>query len=292
MGSCRVNAGVESKQLLESLEKMIPVFYAVTTFIYGIGCWFSFHYYKTLESFNDQKAFQWLLIGFLSQALALACQWIVDGFAPLDRIDGILMILSFSLAATLIFGRVKASVPILVSLFLPFIFLLSFLATGSCVKSVPFMDASLMTRGMVAHILLTFFGFSNFTVGFGVGVAFWVQEGQLKQHQIKSWSYRLPALEILDGLTVFHVGFGFLFWAAGVLLGTVQAYQVWNRLRLLDPKIMGSFLVLVIYALFFVFRWALGLRGKKTMTLVMVGYFLALFTFLGVRLFLTTQHVF
>src|SRR5665213_2512032 len=229
MGSCRVNAGVESKQLLESLEKMIPVFYAVTTFIYGIGCWFSFHYYKTLESFNDQKAFQWLLIGFLSQALALACQWIVDGFAPLDRIDGILLI---------------------------------------------------------------FFGFSNFTVGFGVGVAFWVQEGQLKQHQIKSWSYRLPALEILDGFTVFHVGFGFLFWAAGVLLGTVQAYQVWNRLRLLDPKIMGSFLVLVIYALFFVFRWALGLRGKKTMTLVMVGYFLALFTFLGVRLFLTTQHVF
>jgi ABC-type uncharacterized transport system permease subunit len=176
---------------------MIPVFYAATTFIYGIGCWFSFRYYKTLESFNDQKAFQWLLIGFLSQAVTLGSQWVATGFAPLDRIDGILMILSFSLAATLIFGRVKASVPILVSLFLPFIFLLSFLASAACVKSVPFMDASLMTKGMIAHILLTFFGFSNFTVGFGVGVAFWVQEGQLKQHQIKSWSYGLPALEIL-----------------------------------------------------------------------------------------------
>ncbi len=271
---------------------MIPVFYAVTTFVYAVGCWFSFRYYKNQESFNDQKAFQWLLIGFLAQVLTLGGQWVSAGFAPLDRIDGILMILSFSLAATLIFGRVKASVPILVSLFLPFIFLLSFLASAASIKSVPFMDASLMTRGMAAHIILTFFGFSNFTVGFGVGVAFWVQEGQLKQHQIKSWSCRLPALEILDGLTVFHVGFGFLFWAIGLLLGTVQAYQVWNRLPLLDPKNLGSILVLAIYALFFVFRWALGMRGKKTMTLVMVGYFLALFTFLGVRFFLTTQHIF
>ncbi len=271
---------------------MINIFYAVTTFFYAVGSWFSFRYYKTFEPFNEKKAFQWLLMGFLAQAITLADQWVSTGFAPLDRIDGILMILSFSLAGTLIFGRAKASVPILVSLFLPFIFLLSAIGFATDINSVPFMDAHLMTPVMVAHIFMTFFGFSNFTVGFGVGVAFWIQEGQLKQHQMKSWSYRLPALEILDGLTVFHVGVGFLFWGLGLVLGTVQAYQVWNQLPLFDPKIFGSLLVLIIYALFFILRWALGMRGKKTMTLVMIGYFLALFTFLGVRLFLTTQHTF
>jgi HemX protein len=275
------------------MEKvMINIFYAVTTFFYAVGSWFSFRYYKTLEPFNEKKAFQWLLMGFLAQAVTLAGQWMTTGFAPLDRIDGILMILSFSLAGTLIFGRAKASVPILVSLFLPFIFLLSAIGFAADINSVPFMDVHLMTPVMVAHIFMTFFGFSNFTVGFGVGVAFWIQEGQLKQHQMKSWSYRLPALEILDGLTVFHVGVGFLFWGLGLVLGTIQAYQVWNQLPLFDPKIFGSLLVLIIYALFFVLRWALGMRGKKTMTLVMIGYFLALFTFLGVRLFLTTQHTF
>ena len=116
--------------------------------------------------------------------------------------------------------------------------------------------------------------------------------GPKKLKDIQTHTKFVPDLEILDNLTIFHVGFGFLFWSAGLVLGTVQAYQVWNRLPLLDPKILGSFLVLIIYALFFIFRWALGMRGKKTMTLVMVGYFLALFTFLGVRFFLTTQHVF
>jgi len=60
----------------------------------------------------------------------------------------------------------------------------------------------------------------------------------LKQHRIKSWSYRLPALEILDGLTVFYIALGFLFWLAGLSLGAVQAFQVWNHLPLEDPKIL------------------------------------------------------
>lgn len=271
---------------------MINLLYALTTFFFGMGCWFSIRYYKSLDPSTDQKAFLWLLIGLAAQIITLADQWVSTGFAPLDRIDGILMILAFSLAATLVLGRFKVFVPILISLFLPLIFFLSFVAFLTDIKSVPFMDVHLLTTGMISHILLTFFGFSNFTVGFGVGVAFWIQEGQLKQHQVKSWSYRLPSLEILDGLTVFHVGFGFVFWSIGLVLGTEEAYQVWNQFPILDPKILGSVLVLVIYALFFLLRWVFSMRGKKTMTLVMVGYFLALFTFLGVRLFLTTQHIF
>jgi ABC-type uncharacterized transport system permease subunit len=58
-----------------------------------------------------------------------------------------------------------------------------------------------------------------------------------------------------------------------------------------DPKILGSVLVLLIYGSFFVLRWGFKMRGRQTMVLVMAGYLLALFTFVGVRIFLTTQHV-
>jgi len=50
--------------------------------------------------------------------------------------------------------------------------------------------------------------------------------------------------------------------------------------------------VTIIYSLFFLLRWGFGMRGRKTMVLVLAGYFLALFTFVGVRVFLTTQHAF
>jgi HemX protein len=266
--------------------------FAPTVFLYAVSCWFSFRYYQNLDDSFDRLALRWLQAGLFLQGFTLAGQWLANGYAPLTTMEGILMALSFSLALVLLLGRLKASVAILSPLFLPFIFLISLLAFFSGFKAVPLMDRQLMTTGMASHILLTFLGFSSFTLGFGVGVAFWVQEGQLKQHQIKSWSYRLPALEILDRLTVFYIGLGFLFWLGGLGLGAFQAYQVWNRLPLSDPKILGSLLVLVIYAFFFLLRWGFRMRGRKTMVLVMAGYFLALFTFVGVRLFLTTQHAF
>jgi ABC-type transport system involved in cytochrome c biogenesis permease subunit len=99
-------------------------------------------------------------------------------------------------------------------------------------------------------------------------------------------------LDVLDRLTLFYTILGFFSWAGGLSLGVFQAFQLWNRLPLDDPKILGSFLVLVIYGFFFLARWGLRMRGRKTMILVMAGYFLALFTFVGVRLFMTSKHVF
>ncbi|HUO57439.1 MAG TPA: cytochrome c biogenesis protein CcsA [bacterium] len=258
----------------------------------GFGCWHSFRYYKNLDDLSDKLAIRWLTAGFLVEGIALGSRWITEGAAPLTTLDGIFLTLSFSLAAALLTGRLKTPVAVLTSLFLPFIFFLSLVAFGASLGEKPIMDIRLMTPGLASHIFLTFLGFSYFTMGFGVAVAFWVQEGQLKHHQLKSWSYHLPALEILDNLTVFYIALGFLFWLGGFALGSVQAFQVWNRLPYSDPKILGSFLVLVIYAVFFLLRWGLRMRGKKSMTLVMAGYFLALFTFVGVRVFMTTQHNF
>ncbi len=262
------------------------------TILYALSCVFSFRYYRSLDESFDRLAIRWFSLAFCLQGLSLVGEWAAHGYAPLDNLEGILTAFSFSLSAALLIGRLKTPLPVLTSLFTPFIFFVAFLAFLAGLKDIPIMDSRLMTLGMASHIFLTFLGFSHFTVGFGVGVAFWVREGQLKHHQIKNWGYRLPALEALDQLTVFYIGLGFLFWLAGLGLGTVQAFEVWNKLPVLDPKILGSFLVLMIYACFFLLRWGFKMRGRKSMILVMSGYVLALFTFVGVRVFLTTQHVF
>lgn len=265
---------------------------ALVALFYAASCYFSFRYYRNLDGTSDRLAIQWLSYAFGLQALSLAGEWVSRGYAPLDNLAGILTAFSFSLGMALLIGRLKMALPVLTSLFTPFIFFTALVGFLAGLKYAPLMDSRLMTAGMASHIFLTFLGFSNFTVGFGVGVAYWVQEGQLKHHRFKNWSYRLPALEDLDRLTVFYIGMGFLFWLGGLGLGTVQAFEVWNKLPIGDPKIVGSFLVLMIYAGFFLLRWGFKMHGRKSMVLVMVGYVLALFTFVGVRAFLTTRHVF
>lgn len=206
--------------------------------------------------------------------------------------DGILLVLTFSLLGALLLGQIKLNVPILTTLFIPFIFLLSLLAFIASFHSKALIDPRLMSLGMAFHIFFIFLGFAHYTLGFGVGVAFWVQEGQIKQHRIRNWAYRLPSLESLENLTVFYIALGFVFWTAGLALGVIQAFLVFDHLPLTDPKILGSMMVMLIYAAFFLLRWGLRMRGRKTMALVMAGYLLALFTFVGVRVFLSTFHAF
>ena len=273
---------------------ILPQLVLVTIVIlYGLGCFCSYRYYRNLEADFDRKAVRWLGLGLAAQILLLAGEWVANGYPPLDSLEAILTAFSLCLSVTLLMGRIKTPLPVLTSLFAPFLFLIVFVAALLALfRGLPLKDSPLMSGTMASHILLTFFGFSHFTLGFGVGVAYWIQEGQLKQHRIKNWSYRLPALEDLDRLTVFHIGLGFLFWISGLGLGTLQAFQLWNKLPLGDPKILGSFLVLMIYACFFLLRWFFEMRGRKSMILVMAGYILALFTFAGVQVFLTTQHAY
>jgi len=261
------------------------------TLLYGMACWNALRYYRTLEPASDGSAVRGLGAAFVLHSFLLGGRWFLEGQGPLVSLDGVLLSLAFSLTVALLVGRLVSPVPVLTSLFSPFILLLVLLAL-SAGSGEPSAAAPSMNGALIVHILLTFLGFAHFTLGFGVGVAFWVQEGQLKNHRVGAFGYRLPALETLDGLTSFYTGLGLLFWAGGLLLGAREAILVWDRLPVSDPKILGSFLVLLIYTFFFILRWGFRMRGRKTMGLVLIGYFLALFTFVGVRVFLTTQHSF
>ncbi|HVZ81858.1 MAG TPA: cytochrome c biogenesis protein CcsA [bacterium] len=270
----------------------IPILLFLTVVLYGVGCWYSFRFYRDQDLQSDRTAARWLMAGLALQGTLLLLKGWMEGVAPLVSLDGILSALSFSLTAALLVGRLKTPVGVLLSLFSPFLFLMALFAFITGLPPMPLMDKALMTDRLASHIFLTFLGFSHFTLGFGVGVAFWVQDGQLKQHRPGALTLPLPALEALDRLTVFYIGLGFLFWLAGLSLGTWEAYEVWDRLPWSDPKILGSFLVLGIYGLFFILRWSLRMRGRRSMVLVMAGYLLALFTFVGVKVLLNAPHGF
>ncbi len=270
----------------------VQIPYAFTVLSLVLAAWFSLRYYQTLEDSHDLKAGQWLSGALLVQLSIILWIWVRTGYPPLLSLSGILLTIAFCLGFVLWMGRLQAPVPLLTSLFMPMVCGIALLGFGVSFRDLAFPNPKIMTFWMSVHIISIFLGFACFTLGFGVGMAFWIQEGQLKNHRMKAWSFRLPPLELLDKLTVFYIGWGFVLWVAGLLLGIYQAFLVWHQLPLGDPKIVGAILVSIIYAFFFLLRWGLKIRGRTTMALVMGGYLLALFTFVGVQVFLQTQHIF
>jgi ABC-type uncharacterized transport system permease subunit len=144
----------------------------------------------------------------------------------------------------------------------PLVFLLTFVAvTGQ----QPFLLASptLRTGWLFAHIALIFTGYAALILSFGASLLYLIQERSLKSKRPGGILSRLPALEVIDEIGFRSLLLGFPFMTLGLIAGTVVAQATYGRVNLLDPKILLSILMWVVYLILLYTRWTAGWRGRR-----------------------------
>jgi len=154
----------------------------------------------------------------------------------------------------------------------PLVFLLTFIAaTGQA----PFLLTSpgLRTGWLFAHIALIFTGYAALILSFGASVLYLIQERSLKSKRSGILS-RLPALEVIDQIGFRSLLLGFPFMTLGLIAGTVVAQATYGRVDLLDPKILLSILMWLVYLILLYTRWNAGWRGRRAAYLA-AGAFVA-----------------
>ena len=126
------------------------------------------------------------------------------------------------------------------------------------------------------HIALAFLGEASFAVAGIVSFVYLIQERRLKQkrkkiHKIGTGLHKLPALEILDNVSVRLIQLGFPMMTFGLIAGAIYSkevsghYWTWGLLNTV------SLLVSILYALLLHFRLTIGWRGRKAAVLTLVG---------------------
>lgn len=107
-----------------------------------------------------------------------------------------------------------------------------------------------------------------------------------------SFANRLPALSLLDRLSFRSVLLGLGLLALSIVTGAVWSRQAWGQWWVWDPKQTWAAIAFCFYAGYLaLWEWA-NWRGRHAAMLAMVGLFLILFTFLGVKLLVPGQHDF
>jgi len=155
----------------------------------------------------------------------------------------------------------------------PLVFLLTFVAaTGE----QPFLLTSPgLARGwLFAHIALIFTGYAALVLSFGASVLYLIQERSLKSKKGGGLLSRLPALEVIDEIGFRSLLLGFPFMTLGLIAGTVVAQATYGRVDLLDPKILLSILMWIVYLIMLYTRWTAGWRGRRAAYLA-AGAFVA-----------------
>ncbi len=154
----------------------------------------------------------------------------------------------------------------------------------------PLMPA-LHSYWMAIHVPIMFTSYSILGVAFAVGIAYLIEEYQLKSKHPSELSYRLPSLDELDNLIYKLIMAAFPPLTLGIFLGGVWAYSAWGRFWGWDPKETWALITWFIYVVYLHLRLFVGWRGRKTAYLSLIGFCFVLFTYVGVN-YLSPLHGF
>jgi ABC-type uncharacterized transport system permease subunit len=152
----------------------------------------------------------------------------------------------------------------------PLVFLLTFVAaTGQ----QPLVLTPVAAKGwLAAHILMIFTGYAALFLSFGASLLYLLQERALKLKSSTRMFSRLPALQVIDDIGYRSLMLGFPFMTLGLVLGSVVAESTYGRVDFLDPKILLSVLMWVVYLIMVYMRLSAGWRGRRAALLASMAF--------------------
>lgn len=206
-------------------------------------------------------------------------------YLPITSFFGALSFISLSLA--LVFLAVEGSyrLGVLGAFVLPWCAAACGAAVTLAEPSLAPLDERLRSYWLNIHPVLLMAAYAVMANAFGVGLAFLIQERQLKSRKPSELCYRLPSLDELDRLVGRIVAVALPVLVLGLGVGMVWSSQQWGRAWSWEPKQTLGALTALLYAGYLWMRHVRGIRGARPVLVSMAGFACVLLTLFGAELF-------
>lgn len=155
----------------------------------------------------------------------------------------------------------------------PMVFLLA-LAAAVGQQPPQFTNPLLRSGWIYLHVCLIFTGYAALFFSFAASVVYILQERTLKSKKSIGMLSRLPSLQVVDNLGYRSLVFGFPFMTLGLIAGAVVAAH-YGPVYFLDPKILLSVLLWVVYVVLIYTRSNVGWRGRRAAWLATFAFLIA-----------------
>jgi len=216
-------------------------------------------------------------------------RYIAAGHTPITNLHESLSFFSLAVVAVFLVFERKYKITILGSFIIPIALILMLASTGFSSAIVP-LNPSLKSKWLAVHTILAFLGYAIFAIAFGAAIMYLIQERFLKKKKLGAMYQKLPSLDVLDEINYRCLTFGFPLLTFAIITGAIWAETAWGTYWSWDPKETWALITWFVYAALLHGRLTTGWRGKKAAILAIIGFFVLLFTFLGVNLFLPGLH--
>lgn len=140
------------------------------------------------------------------------------------------------------------------------------------------------TKLIAWHVGVTLLGYAFFIGSFVAGALYLIQDRNLRRKQFGPIYYRLPSLESLDIWAVRMVYIGFPLLTLGVGAGLSFAHVTWSTFWQLDPKVIFTVFVWMVYGGYLLMRKVWGWGGRRAAWWVVAAGAALLFNYFVINL--------
>lgn len=240
--------------------------------------------------FNNERAERAshliLLIGLAVHGSVLLYRWQYSGHGPymtryeIFSANGWIVLASY-LVFTRLFPRIRMSSIVV----FPASFLLIALSQF-CNPGIQNLPPSLRSIWLVLHVLFYKIALGTLIIAFAFSILFIV-----KQRKNSDWLQKLPERETLDLFAYRFTGFGFVFWAIGMLAGSIWAYQSWGRFWGWDPVEIWSLITWGLFGIYLHLRRFFAWRGDKAAYFFIICFLVSIVAIFFTPLLESSIHV-
>ncbi len=233
----------------------------------------------------ERRGYIIVIVGLIIHGIGLIYRWNVAGHGPyMTRYEVLSANAWIALFIFLIFARIFPKIKPASIIVFPVAFLTIALGLffNPEVRKLP---PSLKSIWLVLHV--TFYKIALGTILIALVLSiFYV----LKLRTRIQWLERLPSLDIIDDYAYRFAGFGFTFWAIGMLAGSIWAYRSWGRFWGWDPVEIWSLITWIFFGIYLHLRRFFGWKGEKSAYFLTLCFLISIIAYFFSSLVETSIH--
>ncbi len=256
------------KQFIDSLNILLPILYIISFIIY------SYDFGKGDNKYANSKRL-FLFITLLVHICYLLLRTIKFDHPPITNVFEIFTIIAFAISFSYfileLLTDIRGTGPFIIVFSILFQIISSFLIPDEL-----FVREVLKNNLLGFHVFTALLGYSAITISAVYGFLFLMLYKEIKTNRFGLIYERMPSLEILEKLSFYSSVIGLIMLTIAIIIGVIWLPQAFPKFSYGDPKLIGTAIVWILYGIGILSKFLGKWRGKKVVTLSIVGFIIAI----------------
>ncbi len=254
--------------LIHTLNILLPLFYLATFAVYF------YDFQQGGKKFENSKRL-FLFFTLIIHFLYLVLRTIEFNHPPITNVFEIFTVLAFAISFSYfileLVTDIRGTGPFIIIISVIFQTISTFF-----IQDLTEVKEVLRSNLLGIHVISALIGYSGITISAVYGVLYLILFNEIKLNKFGLIFNRLPSLEILERLSFIAAIIGFVFLTVTIIIGIIWLPQAFPNITLLDPKLIGTFIVWFLYGIGLINKFTGKWRGKKLIILAIIGFVFAI----------------